>query len=92
MNKRLSYLIKGVILLQAVLCLLLTLFLLSNSYHKTVLDYGKNEVNAFDIHLNKVAKDRLEAVNAYLAEGDAFLIKENLVESDHVSKIEISVG
>lgn len=92
MNKRLIFLIKGVILLQAVLCLLLTLFLLSNSYHKTVLDYGRNEVNAFDIHLNKVAKDRLEAVHNYLANGDAFLIKENLVESDHVSKIEISVG
>ncbi|MDR3240669.1 MAG: hypothetical protein LBT37_00670 [Lactobacillaceae bacterium] len=87
-RKMLSLSIKGIIVIQAILCLFMTLFFLSESYQKTVLNYTNQSPTSFKIHLKGIKNDRTNETWNYLLSQDAAIIDSGLENS----KIKILVG
>jgi len=91
-RKMLSLSIKGIIVIQAILCLFMTLFFLSESYQKKILNYETHPSTSFKIHLKGVDKERADVVWNYLLNQDAAIVQQSLEESNSVTKIKILIG
>ncbi|WP_129045555.1 hypothetical protein [Companilactobacillus metriopterae] len=92
-RKNIKFSIKLIIVIQAVLCLLMAIFFLSENFQTNVENYGLSDESSFTINLDNRKKSNTEEIAQLLLSQPATVIKENMEISQNSSPtIQISVG
>ncbi|MFD1471697.1 hypothetical protein [Companilactobacillus mishanensis] len=85
--------IKISIVIQAVLCLLLAIFFLSDKLQTNVINYGSTEKSSVTVHINKIKRNNNEKAANFLLSQPAAIVKENLEVSQNKNPtIRVSIG
>lgn len=92
-RKIFNFLIKGVIVIQSLLCLSMSALFLSDIYKKNVIDFGVNNQTTLKFSINSLSDDNVSKTYSFLENTAGTLIREiPEVNPNGLNKLNVQVG